>query len=33
MKKEIMADDMGGMTLTTEMDYEYESLLQNVGNV
>ena len=32
MKKEIMADDMGDMTLTTEMDYEYESLLQNVGN-
>ncbi|MBQ6440167.1 MAG: DUF1016 family protein, partial [Mogibacterium sp.] len=27
-----MADDMGDMTLTTEMDYEYESLLQNVGN-
>ncbi len=33
MKKEIMADDMVDMTLTTEMDYEYESLLQNVGNV
>ena len=33
MKKEIMADDMRDMTLTTEMDYEYESLLQNVGNV
>ena len=32
MKKEIMADDKGDMTLTTEMDYEYESLLQNVGN-
>lgn len=31
MKKEIMADDMGDMTLTTEMDYEYESLLRNVG--